>query len=170
MASKQGVGVVLAYLHELFPTREITPTTGTAWLLAFHEVPDDILMDAAQKCGRDSDRKFFPTAGEVRAQMPKPVLAAQLSADEVLSEIERLGGYGPQFQWVWPRVEMVRAQLGGAIATAYGNVGPHRLNSDNPTTREIAARDFSEGLIRERAEDPERLALPVDHPRLRVGS
>lgn len=170
MATKQGVGIALAFLHELFPTREITPTTGTAWLLAFHDVPDNVLMDAAQQCGSDPNRRFFPTAGEVRGQIPRPALAAQLSAHEVLKQIERLGGYGPQFQWQWPRVDVVRDTLGSAVAAAYGNVGPHRLNSDNPLTREIAERDFSEGLAQERADDPERLALPPGHPQLRLGT
>jgi hypothetical protein len=141
MATKPGVATTLAFLHELFPTREITAATGEAWLLAFLEVPDEMLMAAAQAHARAGSR-FFPTAGEVWAYIPRTG-PPPLTAAEVLKQITALGHDGPHFEWVLPTVERVRECLGDAAAAAYGAVGPHRLGSDSPTTREIAERDFA---------------------------
>ena len=157
MATERGIAATLAYLHELYPTRDITEATGAAWFTNFSDTDDDVLLSAAKSCGRNPERKFFPTAGELRSHIPVPLVPPAISPTEVLRQIEGMGAY--HNGWQWPRVEAVRLKLGDSVASAYGEVGPHRLNSDNATTREIAQRDFAETLHAERKQEVERHRL-----------
>ena len=145
MASDQAIMRVLAFFHQLFPTRDIGVGLLDAWARIFGDAKytDAALELAAQKTAEEIGREFFPTPGALLVYLPR---TAAVSATELLRRIVALGHEGPHFEWVLPTVERVRGALGDGIAAAYGAVGPHRLNSDNPTTREIAERDFAEAV------------------------
>lgn len=157
MASDTAISRVLAFFHELYPTREISPALLDAWAVIFGDAKytDAALEAAARSVSQEAGREFFPTPSALLVYFPAP---ARLSATETLKQISALGHEGPHFEWVLPAVERVRAALGDGIATAYGDVGPHRLGSDNPLTREIAERDFAAGL----QGLPAAVRLPVD--------
>lgn len=162
MTTKQGIGLMLYYLHELYPSRPpITEATGDAWLTTFADADDAVMLAAAKQCGREPERKFFPTPGEIFAYFPKDE-TPDISAHEVLRQIELLGAYDNG--WHWPRIERVRDVLGSAVAEAYGDVGSPRLNSESPTTREIAERDFAVALKGARADERRRGTLPGPRP------
>ena len=145
MASDRAITGVLAFLHDLFPTRDVGPGLLDAWARIFGDAKysDRWIESAAQQVAEEPGREFFPTPGALLVYFPRP---AAVSAVELLRRITALGHEGPHFEWVLPSVERVRECLGDGIAAAYGAVGPHRLNSDNPTTREIAERDFAEAV------------------------
>jgi len=162
MATKQAIGLMLAYLHELFPSRPpITEATLEAWMVTFEDVTDDYaMMNAAKQCGAEPERRFFPAPGEIRVYLPQP--SAEPAA-ETLKKIEAIGGFNWQMRWCLPTVEAVRAHFGETVAQAYGHVGPHRLGSDTEMTREIAERDFAVALeqqrARSRASEPDTRAI-----------
>lgn len=143
MASPRAIAAVLAYLHELYPTREISATTSEAWAMTFAAWDDETLTAAARAAAATPGRVFFPTPGELAALRPAPVI----DGDAVLRQIERLSTYSPHTGMIAPRVEQVRDALGDAVATAYGMGGGARLFSVNEVTRDIARRDFHHELV-----------------------
>jgi hypothetical protein len=155
MASLKCVTAVLAAWHELYPTRELTADTAAVWSRLFPDVSDQDFTIAGDACARQAGRKFFPTPGELAFFLESDEPPA-ISAHEMLRRIRSLCVYDVGIGYVYPRVETVRSVLGDAAAQAYGNVGPHRLGSDNQTTRDIAERDFAGVLEREQAAHPPR--------------
>lgn len=165
MATLECVTAMIAAWHEAYPTRELTRETAAVWARTFPDVSDGRFTAAGFVLMRQPDRKFFPTPGELEAVLRAGGEPA-LSAPELLQQISRLGQRNPQGAWVFPRVETVRGIMGEVVAAAYGFAGGNRLNSDSPTTREIAERDFATALERERA----AAARAPQPPRLAIGA
>ena len=70
MATEKAIATLLAYFHELYPTREITESTPEAWRWALTDVSDARLQDAMQRIVREPGRTFFPTPNELRQHLP----------------------------------------------------------------------------------------------------
>ena len=140
MASKTAIAGVLAYLHELYPTREIGPATGEAWALTFADWDDAELQVCAKQAATTAGRTFFPTPGEIAAcRTTTPIV----DAARLLRRIESLGRHNAVSGYIAPEVEYVRRQLGDVIADAYAAAGGgSRCFSEDPTTRSIAYREF----------------------------
>lgn len=167
MATPDKIANLIAMAHEAFPSRQITERTPELWLAVFANVSDARLEAAVYQITVEPDRKFFPTPGEIRAvlQGPPPVL----DVPGFVRRIESLGEYNPHSGWIWPRVDVVRARLGDAVARAYGQVGA-LLGSDNETSREIAFRDFSTELTAiVQREGVKALHAPAERPMLVSG-
>lgn len=165
MASDTAVAGILAFLHELFPTRELSDRALDAWLIVFADWSDDELKACARAAAREPGRAFFPTPGEIAAYRPVPTV----DVDQVLGRIAKLGGHNPRTGWVYPRAEDVRAQLGPAIADAYAAAGGDQCfavaTSDGATvTRDIARRAFAAELTTAQRREPSRPLLPPPAP------
>lgn len=144
MASDTAIARTLAFLHELFPTREITEATLDAWTVTFSDWPDDLLRECAIRAAKEPGRQFFPAPGEIFAQRPQPAI----DIDSIRYHIEKLGEYNPNVGWIYPSNQKVQAILGESIATAYAIAG-RALFSENETTASIAAREFRRALEQE---------------------
>ncbi len=156
MASKTAIATVLAYLHELYPTREIQPATAQAWAMVFAEWPDDELQACAMKAAAERGRTFFPTPGEISAYRAIPTV----DAAAILRRISKLGTYNPNRGWIYPRIETVRAALGDAIANAYSEAGTDRCFADDDSiTQGIAHRMFEKCITETATKDPSALQL-----------
>lgn len=140
MASDTAVSGVLAFLHELFPTREIGVATLDAWAMAFAAWPDDELQLCATRAATTPGRTFFPTPGEIAAfRKVTPIV----DVAQLLRRIEKLGRHHPASGYLAPQVYVVREALGDVIADAYATAGgPSRCFSDEEITRNIAFREF----------------------------
>lgn len=145
MANPRAIAATLAYLHELYPTREIGAATSDAWAMTFVEWTDDELLEAAKRAACTPGRSFFPTPGEITAlrlgDAPPVVNGAA-----ILNQIEKLSAYSPQAGMVAPPVNTVREQFGPLAADAYATAGAHRCFSNDDTTRSIAQREFQKAL------------------------
>jgi hypothetical protein len=146
MATDRAIATALAYLHEAFPTRELTASTTATWADIFESVDDTTMIDAVKRCARTAGRAFFPTAGEVLAYCERE--RDVLDASAVLRQIERLGTYNPHVGMLPPPVIVVRDTLGDAAAGAYAAAGRERCFADDETTRHIAQRDFDKHFAR----------------------
>lgn len=160
MASDVGLSRALAFLHELFPTRDIGPATLDAWALVFESWPDDLLQSCAVQAAKEPGRTFFPTPGEVAAYAPPP----PVDTLAVLYRIEQLGHYEPVQGWVLPTFEQIREALGDEIARAHTTAGSRQLFADDAkdgthVTRDIARRTFGVELEKVNKTNPERLRL-----------
>ncbi len=146
MASDQGVGAVLAFLHELYPTRDIGSATLDAWALAFGGWEDDELLECARRVAAAPGRVFFPTPGEIAGArtMTPPIV----NTPALLQQIERLSAYSPRAGMVAPPVFTVAEKFGEAVAKAYAAAGAGRCFANDDTTRHIAAREFQKALER----------------------
>lgn len=170
MASDAGIARVVAFLHELFPTRDIGPATLDAWSLVFENWPDELLQSCAVKAAKEPGRTFFPTPGEVGAYAPPP----PVDTLAVLYRIEQLGHYEPAQGWVLPTFEQIREALGDEIARAYTVAGAKQLFADDARdgthiTRDIARRTFAVELEKVNKTSPERLRLmPTRKPMLAI--
>jgi len=142
MASNQTIATVLAYLHELYQNREVTPATGDAWSMAFADWDDAELLTCARKAATSPGRSFFPTPGEIAAFRVLPVV----DASTVLRRISALGAYNPN-GWLYPSIETVRDSMGEAVAQAYAAAGAERCFADDDSiTQDIARRSFASEL------------------------
>jgi hypothetical protein len=144
MASPRAIAATLAFLHELYPTRDITPATSDAWALTFAEWTDADLTAAAQKAAATPGRTFFPTPGEIAESLvaTPPVI----NGAAILRQIEKLSAYSPQVGMIAPPVATVRGHFGEQAADAYAMAGAHRCFSNDDTTRSIAQREFQKHL------------------------
>lgn len=71
MASTTTVKRMLQYLHEAYPTRDISPLTLEAWCAALGDLTDDQVTAAVRKVLCESGRTFFPTPNEIRDAVPR---------------------------------------------------------------------------------------------------
>ena len=142
MASKTTIAAVLAYLHELYPSREISAATAEAWALTFAGWDDATLEACARRAATTPGRTFFPTPGEITALASAPVF----DSSALLRQIAKLATYNPNVGMIPPNVGQVREALGDLIADAYASAGTDRLASEDETTRSIAERDFAKAL------------------------
>jgi hypothetical protein len=142
MASKAAVAGVLAYLHELYPTREIGAATAEAWAMTFADWDDATIEACARLAAAEPGRTFFPTPGELVAHRPRPTI----DTARLLRLVERLSVYVPASGMIAPNVETVRAQLGADVADAYAAAGGALVFSANETSRNIASREFHKAL------------------------
>ena len=140
MASKSAVVGVLAYLHELYPSREVGQATAAAWALTFSDWNDDELQSCAKDAATTPGRTFFPTPGEIAAfRKVTPIV----DAAKLLRQIEKLGTNVPGAGYMPPQPWQVRESLGDVIADAYITAGgAPRCFSDEELTRNIAFREF----------------------------
>lgn len=169
MASKMAIAGVLAFLHELYPSREIGTATAEAWSMTFAEWDDATLESCARSAALTPGRSFFPTPGEIAAfRVAEPVDAGAL-----LREISALGQYNPHSGWLYPRIDAVRERLGDAIASAYAAAGAERcFADDDSTTQSIARRAFGVELAAAQKLHPNRplLCAPTTPPLLAAGA
>lgn len=171
MATREAVAKTLAVFGALFP-RDITPELVSIYHAALSDVSDDALRVAMGKCVQTA--RFFPQPAEIR----DTVGANAKPLPDVDGIVERLKGmcdYHPQYGTTMPRVERVRAELGDAIADAYGFVGPKRLEAvvfgGEGTGADIAAREFAEHLLDAQQAGAEvRMLQPVGRPMLSAPS
>lgn len=168
MASPRAIAAVLAYLHELYPTREIGVATTEAWAMTFAAWDDETLTACARAAAATPGRTFFPTPGELAALRPEnapPVVDGQ----KILRQISQLGTYSAHVGMIAPHVGAVRDALGDVIADAYASAGSERLFSDDDKTRSIAERDFQKAAEQYAAmpDTPRPLLESGDGPRLR---
>ena len=140
MASDEGVSTVLAFLHELYPSREIGPATLDAFAFAFADWSDADLHACAKQAAATPGRTFFPTPGEIAAfRKVTPIV----DAARLLRQIEKLGHNVAGQGYFAPQVWLVREKLGDVVADAYASAGgPPRCFSDEEITRNIAFREF----------------------------
>ena len=145
MASRKAVRAALKLLALNF-AGDVTPERTQLWAAALEDVSDEQLARAVPEVIRTHRGEFIPPVAIVRdAAGANDAPPADTAA--VIRRIDRLGAYGPQSGWQAPSVETVGAEMGGEAAEAYAAVGGgSRLLSDNPTTREIAERDFAKEL------------------------
>jgi hypothetical protein len=141
MATDVGISAVLAFLHELFPTREIGEATLDAWALMFDDWTDDELRACAVQAAKAPGRTFFPTPGEIRAYRVVPTI----DAGAVLRRISKMGTHNPN-GWLYPRLDVVRAELGDAVASAYAAAGGERCFAEGGVSQDIACRTFATEL------------------------
>jgi hypothetical protein len=146
MASREAVAKTVAVLAATLGNREVTPAMIEGYAFALEDVEDGRLATAMRRALTDC--KFFPTPSELRdfAGMPKAADEPTPDVEGLLKNIWGHADYDPQYGTTPPRVEVVRAVFGDAVAEAYGYVGPGRLFSSNETTWTIARRDFAESL------------------------
>lgn len=142
MASKNAVGLALSTLIETFPTREITAQTANVWMGVLSETNDDALGRAVLRLCRDPQRKFFPTSGELFAEIQTEVVKAVIDVEQIQRRISALGSYNPNMGWMYPSAAVVRQELGDAVADAYSACGGAKLFSDDDVGRSIAEREF----------------------------
>ena len=132
----------------------VTEEKADIWLAALEDVPDAALPAAVTQVIKTHTGGFIPPVALIREAAganTKP----RIDVEYILRRIGRLSGYNPTIGTTPPRVEEVRRELGDEVADAYGAVGggARLLGGSDPTTREIAARDFGkelEGIVRER--------------------
>jgi hypothetical protein len=142
VASKSAVAATLALLHELFPTREVTSTTGEAWGMMFEDWTDEDLMACTRSAAKQPGRKFFPTPPEIMDCRP----AAVIDSGKILRQISALGVYNPH-GWVYPSIERVRQTMGDAVAEAYAAAGGERcFAADGSVAQDMARRTFAAEL------------------------
>jgi hypothetical protein len=144
MASPRAIAAVLAYLHELYPTREIGVATSDAWALTFADWDDETLTACARSAAATPGRVFFPTPGEIAEQ--RAGVAPVVNGAAILRQIEKLSAYSPQAGLIAPPVVKVREEFGALAADAYARAGAHRCFSNDETTRSIAQREFQKAL------------------------
>lgn len=152
MASRIAIASMLAYLHELYPSRTINAATPEAFAFAFADWSDDELQSAAMQAATKPGRTFFPTPGEI-AECRK--VAPIVDGAALLRRIESLGSYSAAVGFIAPQVFTVRKRLGDLIADAYATAGGVRCFSDDPITRSIAFREFQKAVT-------EYAALPAE--------
>lgn len=162
MASDKGVAAVLAYLHELYPTRELNATTLDAWALVFADWPDAELQAAAMQAAGTPGRTFFPAPGEIAAFRRT---AQIVDGAKLLRQISALSVYNAHSGMIAPQVWQVREKLGDVLADAYATAGGGaRCFSDDETTRAIAYREFQKAAT-------EYAAMPAgERPLLESGA
>ena len=163
MASHRTIATGLGLLHESFPTRDVTKSTGETWALLFATVRDADFLQACVILATERGRKFFPTPGEIMA-MANP--APSIDADHILAQIGALGEHNPHTGWQYPSAERIWRALGDAVAEAYLDAGGARCFADNDrdgtsVTRDIARRAFGSILADKVQRDPHALALPA---------
>lgn len=142
MASPRTIATILAFLHELYPTREIGEATNEAWHIAFADWDDETLTVCARNAAATPGRSFFPTPGEIAAFRPAPAI----DTAALLRRISAIGTYNPN-GWIYPRIEAVRDALGDAVADAYAAAGAERcFAEDESVTQDIARRAFGKEL------------------------
>ncbi len=146
MATDRAVGIALATLLETFPTREITAQTVKVWGKVLAGTDDDALGRAVLRLCRDPERRFFPTSGELFAELQTEIPKPAVDFEVIQKQISDLGSYNPNMGWVYPRVQPVREKLGDAVADAYAACGAARLFSDDEIGRSIAQREFRQEL------------------------
>lgn len=146
MASDGKVQWALSVLSVLSPERQMTREQVAAYAMALGDMTDEQLDYAVKRAVREC--KFYPKPAELRDfagvnAKPKP---------DVTGIISRIRGLVTFFNGAehMPSVELVRDQLGDAIANAYGFVGPRRLESvvfdGVGVGADIAAREFASAL------------------------
>lgn len=145
MTSPRIIASVLAYLHELYPSRDISAATSEAWSMTFREWGDERLMDAARIVAAEPGRKFFPTPGEIAAAGAVETIVDHA---KILRQIEKLSVYTPQAGMIAPNVQLVRDTYGNAVADAYAAAGAARCFADDDTSRSISTREFQKALDR----------------------
>jgi hypothetical protein len=174
MASNKAVAELLAYLQELFPSRDVTEKTLPVWVLHFEDWSDEELRACTRAAAREPGRKFFPTPGEIAAhRAPAPAI----DADAILERIAKLGYHNPRSGWMYPTAQFVREQLGDVIANAYVTAGGERCFAspagDGSTVgRDIARRTFAEEIRTAHSRAPGGLQLipPAPAPTLELRS
>lgn len=166
MASRTAVAGVLAYLHELYPSREITATTAEAWIVTFSDWGDEELETCARNAAATPGRTFFPTPGEIAAFHAVP----SIDAAKMLRQISALGTHNPVRGWLYPRIETVRAAFGDGVATAYAAAGAERCFADDDSvTQDIARRAFATELSAAQKKQPSSLLLATPSTKLLTG-
>lgn len=164
MASKATIAGILAFLHELFPTREFSDRTLDAWCLVFDdEWTDAEFTRCAKAAAKEPGRQFFPAPGDISAHRKIPIV----DADAVLRSIAKLGSHNPRQGWIYPNADRIREQLGDAIADAYLGAGGSLLFAQEDAsgatiTADIARRTFTESLTTAQARQPERPLLTAE--------
>ena len=146
MASDKAITVTLALVAECRGAT-VTEHTTLAWTIALKDISDDELKGALRRYLRVSDDRFMPPPAVIRklalARRAANPDTTPATAADLLRAIEQRVVFSPAGYPTWPRVESVRGWFGPAIAGAYGDIGAHRLFADHPTTRDIAAREFT---------------------------
>lgn len=153
MASRKAVVAALTLLSRAF-AGDVTRERIELYAAALEDVPDEQLAAATKHVIQTQVGAFLPPPAVLRLAAGYGAPAVDVEA--VLRAIDSLGGYSPS-GWCLPRMETVREALGDAVAYAAAEVGIHRLLADDATTRDIAARDFAQALIREAGERPTSL-------------
>ena len=133
---------MLAYLHELYPSRDIGVATTEAWAITFADWDDAEFQACARKAASTAGRTFFPTPGEIAACRALPAV----DTGKILRRISALGTYNPN-GWLYPSIETVRDSMGEAVAQAYAAAGAERCFADDDSiTQDIARRSFASEL------------------------
>lgn len=166
MASKQTIAGALAFLHELFPTRDITDATGHAYQIALAEFSDDELRHCVELVAKEPGRKFFPTPGDIAAHRQPP---PAIDCEALLGRISKLGCHDPRSGWIYPTSERIRESLGDAVADAYVNAGSTQCfapadSSGATVSRDIARRRFADAIHAAHQAIPGGLQLPARTP------
>lgn len=146
MASKQAVASTLKALAANY-SKALDPALPEVWFLAFQEVSDEALKAGVGKAV--ATLEFFPSVAGMRNVLG----LNRKSPPNVTAICERIRGlcdYHPQYGTTLPSVERVRAELGDAVADAYGYIGPKRLEAvvfdGAGVGADIAGREFATAL------------------------
>lgn len=158
MATREAVVKTLAVFGALFP-RDISPELVSIYHAALSDVSDDDLKLAMGKCVQTA--RFFPQPAELRDKVGANVKALpDMSAIHArLRSLVFVTGRSEDL----PSVEKVRAHCGDAIASAYGLVGPKRLEGfvfdGTGVGTDIAVREFAKAIA-DAQESGQDIALP----------
>lgn len=169
MATGEAIASVLHGFGITFRT-PITKELAQTWIRALADVPDDLLQVAANRVVLECE--FFPTPAKVR-NLAGMNATQKPDVTGILNRIRGLTTYHPNIGDQMPSVERVRAELGDAIANAYGYIGPRRLEAvvfdGVGTGADIAAREFATAL--DDAQDAgQSVALPPMRQTKQIGT
>ena len=168
MATARGGEAALKLLATNF-AGEVTVEKVKVWGAALGDVTDEQLGAAIPHIIKTHTGDFIPPVGVIREACGAND-HAPIDTAAVIRRIDQLGEYSAHVGWCAPRVERVRAELGDAVADAYGAVGGgSRLFCDDETGRTIAERDFMLALRSETAAE-ERRALPSGREPQRIAA
>lgn len=147
MASTEAVARCLSIIKHLPSDGPLTAESVTFYALGCRELTDAELEAATARAV--SSCTFRPQPAElVKLSGYKPALP---DVNGIVARLRGMCDYHPNYGTSLPSVERVRAELGDAIADAYGYIGPKRLESvvfgGEGVGADIAAREFGEHLL-----------------------
>ncbi|HTE46506.1 MAG TPA: hypothetical protein VK636_14740 [Gemmatimonadaceae bacterium] len=143
MATNRAVVASLAMLGRAF-AGVVDEERVELYRAALEDLTDEQLATATALVVKSHTGEFIPPPAVVRKAIAPA--ATTIDAVGILRRIEKLAVYNPNVGMVYPRVDVVREQLGDATAYAYAAAGGPRVFSDNEVSRDIATREFQKAL------------------------
>lgn len=159
MASERAVAAALKMLGRAF-AGVVDVERVELYRAALEDLSDEQLQVATTLVIRNHTGEFIPPPAVLRrAVAPAPIAVDSMA---IIRRIEKRATYNANVGMIYPPTAVVHEQLGEAAAYAYAAAGGPRLFSDDATSRDIAAGQFTRAMV-EAATRPQAL-LPVIGP------